>query len=266
MTVGTVDPLDEVMAVRYASFRHGRAMYHEVRLALEPGRTRTEVKFLSGTAPLKTFTASAEPPALVINGTFFHPQSGWPIADVVEKGRLRATGNRGSAFGVTYEGDIQLFDQNYGRSIDWSAFEYGVRGLVRVMSGGKIAPNPKAQRFRDARIWGRASRVAAGISTGGRVRFFATSSQVTLSELGAAMKSRGVVDAVAFDGGSSAGMIYRGKTLVRPARKVSNALRVFETGTPGPPPPRIEEPPYVPPPPPKIEEPSYIPPPPPVVR
>lgn len=238
------DPLDDLMAVRYDSFRHKGVIYHEVRLSMEPGRTRAQVQFVNQPSPLRTF-AIVEKPALVVNGTFFHPHSGWPIADVLINGKLMVAGNRGSGLGVTWEGDIQLFDQNFGKKVDWEPYEYGLRGLVRVISDGKVTPNPKAQRFRDARIWGRASRVAAGISQGGRVRFYATQSQVTLSALGSAMKTRGVVNAVAFDGGSSAGMVYRGKTLVRPGRAVSNVVRVLETGAAGSPPPRIEEPPYI---------------------
>ena len=55
----------------------------------------------------------------------------------------------------------------------------------------------------------------------------ATTSSVTLSELGRAMKSKGVVDAVALDGGGSTALYYKGSMIVKPKRGMSNLFVVY---------------------------------------
>lgn len=223
-------PATAEMPVRYDSFKYGRAVFHEVRLNSGDSRVMAKVSLGARPAPISAFGKRTS--AVVITGTFFHPSSGYPVGDIVVDGTLRAHGLRGSAIGIGWDGRFKIFDTRFGEHVDWSPYRFAVRGLVRVVSAGVVQPNPKAQHFRDSRIWSRAARVAVGITKEGVVRIFSTASQVTLSELGEAMRSRGVMEAVSLDGGSSAGMIYRGKTLVQPKRAISNVLRVVELGAP----------------------------------
>ena len=91
-----------------------------------------------------------------------------------------------------------------------------------------MRPNPKAQRFRDRRIWGRASRTGVGLTKKGKLVLMATSQSVTLSEFGKAMVSQGVREALSMDGGTSTCFYYRGSMLIRPGRNLSNMLVLSE--------------------------------------
>lgn len=167
-------------------------------------------------------------PTVAITGTFFGPRNGYPVGDIVMDGQLKASGQRGSGVGVDGSGRVSIFDTRFHQPFDWSAYRYGLRGAVRLVANGKVCPNPKAQRFHDKHIWGRASRIALGVRADGKVLVLATQSQVTLSELGKAMVSRGVKNAINLDGGSSTCLVYRGKMLIRPARKLSNMFTLSE--------------------------------------
>jgi exopolysaccharide biosynthesis protein len=170
-------------------------------------------------------------PTVAVNGTFFAPQNGVPVADVLVDGVLEARGNRGSVLAVADDGTVRIADRGFKRAFDWDGFRYGLRGGVRILTKGKVMPNPKAQAFKDPRIWGRAARTAVGITKHGKLLIVATKHSVTLSQLAKAMRSRGVVDAVSLDGGGSTCMYYRGKMVVSTGRRLSNLFTLHERGT-----------------------------------
>lgn len=213
--------------VSYDSFKFGKAYYHivtaDVRLA--------EVS--AGTVHSKRLTNVRNliddcQPTVAITGTFFAPGCQRPVADVLVDGQLVAKGCRGSVIAVDWFGKVHIFDSGWNQKLDWFGYRYALRGTVRLIRDGVVAPNPRAQKFRDSRIWGRASRSAAGITADGQLVLVVTPNSVTLSELGKAMKSRGVVNAVSLDGGGSTMMYYRGAYVVPVHRKLSNLLIVRE--------------------------------------
>jgi hypothetical protein len=95
---------------------------------------------------------------------------------------------------------------------------------VRVVSNGKVCPDPKAQRFRDRRIWSSASRTGIGLTKAGKLVLIATSKPVTLSEFGRAMVSCGIKNGLSLDGGSSSCLYYNGQMLISPRRQLTNLL------------------------------------------
>jgi exopolysaccharide biosynthesis protein len=167
-------------------------------------------------------------PVVAITGTFFSPGSQKCVADVLVDGNLVAKGARGTAVGVDYDGNVTIFDEPFNKEIDWSSYKFGLRGAVRVVDGGKVRPNPIAQRFHDSHIWGKAARVGLGLTKSGKLVLFATKEKVTLSELGNAMKSRGVRNGVSLDGGSSTCFYYNGSYLIAPQRKLCNMFIVSQ--------------------------------------
>lgn len=167
-----------------------------------------------------------EQPILAVTGTFFSPRFQNPVADVLVDGKLVAEGARGSGVGVSWTGELSIFDEKFRRATDWSNYQFGLRGAVRVVNGGKIVPNPRAQWFKDPSIWGRAARVGVGTMKNGKVVFMVTTSKVTLSELGHAMVKQGIRSGVSLDGGSSTCLYFGGKMLISPNRKLSNLLVV----------------------------------------
>ena len=212
-------------AVSYGSFKHGRSYYHTVTCDLASGSLSVKTMHSRQLAPVWSFIAR-EQPVVALTGTFFNMKSHRPVADVLVDGTLVASGNRGTAIGVDWLGGVDIFDRPFLTAVDWSRYQFGLRGAIRVVTGGIVQPNPKAQKFKDARLWGRASRTGLGLTKSGKLVLFATKGQVTLSEFGKAMKAKGIRNGVSLDGGTSTCMYYNGAMLVSPGRKLCNMLVV----------------------------------------
>jgi hypothetical protein len=211
--------------IAYDSFKRGSALYHVVTADLNSGMVS------AGTVHSTHLTSvwnllQQSTPTVAITGTFFSPQGGQPVADVLVDGDLVASGLRGSAVGVDWYGGVNIFDTRFGQDVNWDKYRFGLRGAVRVVTDGKVRPNPKAQRFRDRRIWSRAARTAVGLTKYGKLVLIATKGSVTLSELGKAMVARGIRDGVSLDGGSSTCLYYKGSMVIAPQRKLSNMFVV----------------------------------------
>ena len=213
--------------IAYDSFTYHRHLYHMVMVNLDCGACSLETVYSSHLESAHVLLGQSQP-VVAITGTFFQPGSSHCVADVVVDGNLMSTGNRGTAIAVDYYGNVKIFDEPFNQKVDWSAYKFGLRGLVRVVDGGRVAPNPRAQRFRDKHIWGKASRTGIGLTTSGKLVLFATRDQVGLTEFGHAMKDHGVRNGVSLDGGSSTCFYYKGSFLIPPARKLCNMLVVTE--------------------------------------
>lgn len=212
-------------AVAYGSFKYGRAYFHTVTCDLASGAVAVKTMHSSRATSPWSFIAR-EQPVVAITGTFFNLRSQQPVADLLVDGHLVAQGSRGTAIGIDYAGAVSIFDLPYRVHADWSAYQFGLRGAIRVVTGGVVQPNPKAQSFRDPRLWGRAARVGIGLTSSGKLVIVATKGAITLSHLGKAMRSRGVRNGVSLDGGTSSCMYYNGAMLVSPGRRLSNMLVV----------------------------------------
>jgi exopolysaccharide biosynthesis protein len=213
--------------VAYSSYVYKRALYHQVIADVGSGMVSPGTVY-AGRLESPWQLVSKSQPIVAITGTFFGTGNGHPVADVLVDGSLMARGNRGSGIGVRQNGTVDIFDKGFKHRVDWSTYQFGLRGAVRLVSNGKVQPNPRAQRFHDPRIWGRASRTALGLTRSGKLLIVATRQNVTLSELGQAMVRHGALDAISLDGGSSTCMYYRGKMLIHPARRLSNMFVVCD--------------------------------------
>jgi hypothetical protein len=213
--------------IGYETFRHGSNTYHIVTADLSSGRVRPKTVHTPGLSSVWQLLAQQQPSA-AITGTFFSTTSGHPIADLLVDGRLVAQGNRGSGIGVDWYGGVRIFDESYRRQVEWSEFQWGLRGAIRVVTKGTVHPNPQAQAFTDRRLWGRAARTGVGLTRHGKLVLVATKGQVTLSEFGNAMVSRGVQEAIGLDGGGSTCLYYKGSLVIPPSRKLSNMFVISE--------------------------------------
>jgi len=223
-------PAPQDRPIAYESFRRGRAYYHCVRADVTSGRVETRTAFVDGRSHPRNLAQDFNAD-VAITGTFFAPQNGTPVADVLVNGHLAARGNRGSVLAVDPSGNVTISDKGFKRRFDWSGYKHGLRGAVRLVTKGKVHPNPRAQAFKDPRIWGRAARTGVGLTKSGKLILMATSSNVTLSEFGKAMVSRGAVEALSLDGGGSTCLFYRGKMVVPTGRHLSNMLVLREVTT-----------------------------------
>jgi len=225
MAPATVRP--PVRPIAYGSIGFNKAIYHVVKADLSSGLVQPEAVYNPGLVSSWKLVAGSNA-TVGITGTFFAPKSGYPVGDIVIDGDLKVEGFRGSAIGVDHFGNVKIFDTKFKQEVDWSQYKFGIRGVVRLVSNGVVNPNPKAQKFRDKRIWGKASRTAVGLDKNGKLVLMATKKNVTLSQLGKAMLTQNVVEAVSLDGGSSTCLYYRGKMVIGADRRLSNMFVLQE--------------------------------------
>ena len=213
--------------IRYSEFKVGHARYHVVVANVADPGVEASTVLCRGVSSVWNLVRTPRACAAV-TGTFFAPRSGYPVGDVLVDGNLRAFGRRGSAMAIDYYGRPHVFDTDFGKPVDWSAYRWALRGAVRLVRNGRPCPNPRAQEFHDSRIWSRVARTGAGVTRSGKLVLIATTSPVTLTEFAKAMIKLGVRDAVNLDGGSSTCLFYRGVIVIRPARRLSNMLVLTE--------------------------------------
>ncbi len=220
----------EARPIAYVPFLYGRVHYHAVQADLNSGLVEPRTVLADALVSPWRMIQDAQP-TVAVTGTFFAPQDGTPVADVLVDGNLAARGNRGSVLAVDGDGSVHITDRGFKRRFAWEGFRYGLRGGVRILRAGKVCPNPRAQGFKDPRIWGRAARTAVGLTKHGKLLVVATRHNVTLSQLAGAMRARGVTDAVSLDGGGSTCLYYRGKMVVSTGRRLSNLFTLHERAT-----------------------------------
>ncbi|RYG45190.1 phosphodiester glycosidase family protein [bacterium] len=221
-------PRQEAGKIGYRVLSSGGHRYHVVQADTTEGFVSTRTVIRNGRVSPWSFV-KREQPRVMMTGTFFAMQNGTPVADVLVDGLLKARGNRGSALGIRPDGTIAVWDKPFKRKEEWEGFEFGLRGGVRVVTKGIVHPNPKAQRFKDPAIWGKAARTAVGLTKQGKLVLVATKERVTLTGLGRAMVKAGVREGLALDGGGSACLYVDGKMVVPTARPLSNMLVLSES-------------------------------------
>jgi len=95
----------------------------------------------------------------------------------------------------------------------------------RLLTGGRITVDPAAEGFRDPKIlYASAARSAVGLTGDGRM--ILATSVGTIREMAQVMRRLGASDAMAFDGGASAGLWFRGRYVTEPGRLLNNALLI----------------------------------------
>jgi hypothetical protein len=214
-------------AVRYKTLTYGNGNYRAVIADMSSGKVVAEAVHTPRLTSARTLIGASKPTA-AITGTFFNVHSAYPVADILIDGKKVSEGERGSILAVDWFGNVKIFDSKLSQKVDWFLYRYALRGLVRIMTDGQVTPNPRAQKFRDPRVWARTLRTAVGTTDKGKLVMIASTNGVTLSEIGKAMKKLGVTDAVGLDGGSSTCLFYRGKMAISPNRRLCNLFTIHE--------------------------------------
>ncbi len=213
--------------ISYEKVKIGKATYHVITANMKSGKVVAETVHWPKLTSVWNLIGKSKPSA-AITGTFFSYSAQKPVADVLVDGELQSMGALGTAIGVDWYGKVSIFDIPKNTKPDWSLYRFGMRGTVRVVDNGKVQPNPRAQKFRDSRIWGKAARTGIGVTKAGKLLMVATTSQVTLSELGKAMQQRGAKNAVSLDGGGSTCLYFKGSLVVPTSRHLNNMFVVRE--------------------------------------
>ncbi len=95
------------------------------------------------------------------------------------------------------------------------------------MTDGQITVDPAGEGFRDPKIlYLSAARSAVGLTRDGTTMILATSGG-TIRQMADVMRDLGAYQAMAFDGGASAGLWFRGGYVTAPGRLLNNALLIL---------------------------------------
>lgn len=212
-------------SAKHFTFMYGKAGFHAVQADLSSDTVCASTHYSPRLTNVWKMISQAQPIAAV-TGTFFAFENQKPVADVIVDGQRKATGYRGSVLAVDWFGKVSIENAAVKKPFDYLTYRYALRGGVRVIDKGKIAPNPRAQGFTDSGIWGSAARAAVGITKSGKVLLVATKNPVTLSTLGKAMATQGAVDAVSLDGGGSTMLYFDGDIKIQPNRPLSTLFMI----------------------------------------
>ncbi len=223
-----VVPISAAGSPDYAAYNKvkiDKAWYHVVKIDIQREEITPTAHYSSRLTSFWKVAGKAQPVA-AITGTFFAFENQQPVADVIIDGVQKASGKRGSALTVDWFGRLQIIDVPTKKTLDFEPYRYVLRGMIRVLSDGEINPNPKAQGFKDKRIWGSAARTAVGVTANNKLIMMATSNSVTLSTVGKALKNQGATNGVCLDGGGSTMLYYMGDVKISPNRALSTLFMV----------------------------------------
>jgi len=130
---------------------------------------------------------------------------------------------------------IEVLPQSTSKTYQqWQQVEHIVGGAPVLVYNGKIVTNFNPEQLLNSFITKPHARTALGIKKNGDWLFLATqtyfldyTSGLTIPELAVLMKELGCVFALNLDGGTSTSMVYRGKNIVAPVKRVSDAILIL---------------------------------------
>jgi hypothetical protein len=166
-------------------------------------------------------------PAAAINGTFFSKRSLRPVADIVANGKLVHFGGIGTALAFARDG-VDFIRLPKSRRVDWSEHRAALAGGPLLVWEGFAKPVPGGEGFGDPHVFARAApRAAVGITRANHLLLVTTAKGCSLGRLAKALRAMGAIYAFNLDGGASAGMWHRGRTIAAPKRPLTNVLCVY---------------------------------------
>lgn len=176
--------------------------------------------------PFRRMVRRAQP-TVAITGTFFSSRLK-PIGDVVIDGRLANFGGLGTAMCITHNNEVEFVRPQRYRHLDWSNYGFVVRAGPRLIQNGVVHVSANAEGFEDRHLLAPNPRIAIGVTRSNKLVIVATRKRVYLYQLARAMRALGVVNAINLDGGSSIGLYYKGRTLIRPSRRMTNLIVIYQ--------------------------------------
>lgn len=160
-----------------------------------------------------------------ITGTFFDTRSLRPIGDVVRDGNVLYRGHMGTALAFTVDNEPFMRRVPYGRTQDWSGFETVLSCGPALVLDGEVDVDAVGEGFRDPAIFSTTARVGVGFTADQRLLMVATG-PLSFSGFAKVMRQLDCTYAMNLDAGSSRALYYRGRTLIRPGRQLTNILYV----------------------------------------
>jgi Phosphodiester glycosidase len=206
-------------------------------IGLPRGANRANSSRLSyGQEPFAGFVTRLQA-AVVMNGTFFGLDRHLPVmGNMVAGGKVLKYvpwENYGTTLGIGAGKRLEMVTTRLEGRPNWSNQWFSITAGPRLLRRGQIWLHPRGEGFTDRKVMGVARRAAIGYDARGEFVFLVTFlSPVSLSKEATVMQALGCSEAMNLDGGSSLGLAYRGQTLVRPGRGLTNVIAVYDAQSP----------------------------------
>jgi exopolysaccharide biosynthesis protein len=201
-----------------------------IRVNLSDPRVRvaTEVarNFPGGDESFASMIARARP-TIAINGAYFSKETKKPIGDIVMEGKKINEGLMGTAFAVNEANDAVIRRVTRGHSTDWSGYSTVLACGPALVLKGEIDVKPAEEGFHDPHVMGSTRRMGIGLTRDRRLLIVTTLAPVTFERWAQVMKGLGCESAMNLDAGASLAMYYRGETILRPGRHLTNLLLIY---------------------------------------
>ncbi|MGV3724753.1 MAG: phosphodiester glycosidase family protein, partial [Actinomycetota bacterium] len=164
-----------------------------------------------------------------ITGTYFCTASSLPVGLIKVRGKTIYRGGIGTALAFSPGKGAIIQTCKPGVGYDWSGYETVLRAGPRLVTNGQRTLFPEAEGFKDPAVFARKPRTAVAITHEGKLLFVAVQKPVLLRTLADALRKLGAKDAMCLDGGGSTALYYKGKTLVKPGRPLTNLLVAYDS-------------------------------------
>lgn len=189
----------------------------------------------TGDAPFAALVDRAHAAALV-NGTYFSMDARRSVmGTMVRAGRLVnhvAFRPRGTTFGLRAG---NLPDMGPASRADWRSHWLSLTAGPRLLTDGRVTLAPRQEGFFDPSVLGTATRTALGFSRDGATLYLVSfHTPVGLEREATVMRALGAYQAMSLDGGTCRALAEHGQPRVRPGRKLTNAIAVYDATAPAP--------------------------------
>lgn len=168
-------------------------------------------------------------PSAALTGTYFDVPTAIPVGTIRIRGNTVHRGSVGTALAINGANRARLVACYPGRRDEWGDDVSVLRAGPRLLAQGQVSLYPHLEGFRDRAILAQKARTATGITRHNKLLLVAVARPISLRKLAAIMAALGARDAMCMDGGTSAGLYYRGKSHVVPRRAMTNLLVVYDT-------------------------------------
>jgi len=165
-------------------------------------------------------------PIVAVNGNFFSEKTNVPVGDVVIEGHKIHEGNFGTALAITHDNEVAIIRVWRDRKYDWTGYETVLACGPALVLNRRVDVDPKAEHFHDPHIMRSTRRLGVAMLLGHRLALVTTSTPVTFQKFARVMYDLGATDAMNLDAGASLALFYRGKTVIKPHRKIADILTI----------------------------------------
>jgi uncharacterized protein YigE (DUF2233 family) len=169
-------------------------------------------------------------PIVAVNGNFFSEKTNVPVGDVVIDGHKIHEGNFGTAIAITHDNQVAILRVWRDRTYDWTGYETVLACGPALVLNRRIDVDPKAEHFHDPHIMRATRRLGVAMLLGHRLALVTTTTPVTFQKFARVLYDLGATDAMNLDAGASLAMFYKGKTVIKPHRKIADILTVRVDG------------------------------------